>query len=82
MFLTMPNSTLRSKLIRLAHANPELRHNLLPLLVKNAQEEDTNKTAASAKAMVRFRKLEEHLKSKGDKEGLSLLNDFADAMGL
>lgn len=38
--------------------------------------------AASAKAMVRYRKLEDHLKAKGDKDGLSLLSDFCDAMGI
>ena len=42
----------------------------------------SQKTAASAKAMMRFNKLESHLKSKGDKDGLSLLSDFADAIGI
>ena len=31
--------TLRSKLIRLAHANPELRHHILPMLAKHAADE-------------------------------------------
>lgn len=65
---------LRSKLIRLAHQKPELRAHLLPLLM--------GKTAASAKAMVRYRKLEDHLKGKDDKVGLELLDAFADAMGI
>jgi hypothetical protein len=71
--------TLRSKLIRLAHENPSLREGILPLLKDGA---GLTKSAASAKAIVRFRKLEDHLKSKGDKDGVELLNDFADAMGI
>jgi len=42
----------------------------------------SQRSAASAKVMMRFNKLESHLKSKGDKDGLSLLSDFADAIGI
>lgn len=41
----MPDSTLRSKLIRLAHENPNLRPDLLPLLSK--QGSDESKTAGT-----------------------------------
>jgi hypothetical protein len=37
--------TLRSKLIRLAHAKPELQQHLLPLLAKQADEDDGDKEA-------------------------------------
>ena len=47
-----------------------------------ARVSSEERLAASAKAMVRYRKLEDHLKDKDDKEGLSLLSDFADAMGV
>jgi len=42
----MSDSTLRSNLIRLAHAKPELRPHLLPLLAAGASSSVSSKTAA------------------------------------
>jgi len=53
---TMTEQALRNQVIRLAHANPELRPHLLPLLVKHAGKippqflENVNKAKAKAKA--------------------------------
>jgi len=38
--------------------------------------------AASAKAIGKYFKLEKHLKQNGDREGLDLLEEFADALGI
>jgi hypothetical protein len=41
-----------------------------------------SRSAASAKAIGKYFKLEKHLKQNGDREGLSLLEDLADALRL
>ena len=41
-----------------------------------------SRSAASAKAIGKYFKLEKHLKQNGDHEGLSLLEDLADALRL
>ncbi len=60
----------------------ELEQRTLSVGGRLARQRIANKTAASAKVMQRFNDLERHLKSKGDKEGLDLLSDFADAIGI
>lgn len=42
----MSDQALRSKIIRLAHTNPELRSHLLPLITKTAADEASNLEAA------------------------------------
>lgn len=73
----------RSKLIRLASTMPSgsmERKTLLAILAD--KDLPISKSAASAKAIGKYRKLEDHLKSKGDQEGLTLLDEFATAMGI
>jgi hypothetical protein len=60
-----------------------LRSNVNPKDIRwKASQTGRPVNAASAKAMVRYRKLEAYLKSKNDPEGLSLLEDFCDALGI
>ncbi len=56
-------SNLRSSLIKLAHANPKLRKDLLPLLGKTAVDEETAKAAKRSIEMENG--IRDALKSKG-----------------
>jgi hypothetical protein len=51
-------------------------------LERSVKKSSLGKTSASAKAILRYQKLETHLKSKGDQEGLDLLDALATAMGI
>lgn len=56
-------STLRSSIIKLAHSNPELRKDLLPLLSKEAVDEEAAKAAKRSVEMENT--IRDALKAKG-----------------